>query len=231
MKHEYFTWNGIRSTAYGVYVSEQPPIMIPNERIEFEDIAGKAGSVAITEGEKVYHDIKLPVVCWANSAAEVRRFVQHIRGAGKIEFPNIPEGYYKGRLEQAVEIKRWKKTDVREFSMTFRCEPYIYIHGNHDITLRTPGYVRNHFNEDALPIFNISGRGDLALSVNGRLITLSNIAGSITLNSAIEEAYNGTVSLNTQVSGEFPRLAPGENAISWTGNISSIVITPNWRMT
>lgn len=231
MKHEYFTWNGIRSTAYGVYVSEQPPIMMPNERIEFEEIAGKSGSVAIVEGEKVYNDITMPVVCWANSAEEVRRFVQHIRGAGRIEFPNIPEGYYKGRLEQAVEIKRWKRTNVREFTLTFRCEPYIYIHGNHDITMRTHGKIRNHFNEDALPIMTISGRGDMALSVNGRLITLTNIAGSITLNSAIEEAYNGTISMNAQVSGEFPRFSPGENAISWTGNISSIVITPNWRMT
>lgn len=231
MKREYFAWNGMRSTAFGVYVSEQPPITLPNERIEFEEVSGKSGSVAITEGVRVYHDIKLPVKCWAKTAGEARRFVHHIRGAGKIEFPNIPEGYYKGRLDQVVEIERWKRTNIREFTLVFRCEPYIYIHGNHKITLRSPGFVQNNFNEDALPIMAITGRGDMALSINGRLITLTNIAGGITLNSAIEEAYHGTNSLNTQVSGEFPRLTPGKNSISWSGNITSIVIEPNWRMT
>lgn len=231
MKHEYFAWNGMRSTSFGVYVSEQPPITIANERIEFEKVSGKSGSLAISEGERVYHDVRLPVKCWAKTAAEARRFVGHIRGAGKIEFPNVPEGYYKGRLDQVVEIERWKRTNIREFTLVFRCEPYIYIHGNHKITLRSPGFVQNNFNEDALPIMAITGRGDMALSVNGRLITLTNIAGGITLNSAIEEAYHGTNSLNTQVSGEFPRLTPGKNSISWSGNITSIVIEPNWRMT
>ena len=71
MKHEYFEWNGVKSTSYGIYVSEQPPIMIPVERVEYKDVAGKSGSVAITEGERVYKDLTMPVKCWAKSDADL----------------------------------------------------------------------------------------------------------------------------------------------------------------
>lgn len=231
MKHDYFVWNGVRSTAYNIFVTKQPPIMIPVERVEYEEIEGRSGSIAITEGERVYEDITLPVECWARHAGDMKAFLQMIRGAGKVAFPNRPEGYYKGRLNKPAEINRWYNTDARIFTLTFRCEPYLYIHGNHDITLRTAGYVQNHFNEDALPIIRITGKGDIALSVNNRLITMNSITSGITLNSEIKEAYDGTKTMNLQVGGEYPILSPGKNAISWTGNVSSLVITPNWRMT
>jgi len=31
------------------------------------------------------------------------------------------------------------------------------------------------------------------------------------------------------MNGEFPRLKPGANAISWTGTLTKVVIQPNWR--
>ena len=231
MMHKYFAWNGIRSTAYGVFVSEQPPIMQPKERITFEDIAGKAGSLAITEGEKVYEDVTLTVKCWAKPDGDVLGFLRHIRGAGHIEFANRPEGYYKGRLSKCVELKRFKKSDVRQFTLTFRCEPYIYTKSNEKIILEEAGVVMNHFNEKALPVIDVAGYGDIALYVNGEMVMLTGIPGEITLNSAIEEAYSGKTSMNNHMSGEFPALAPGANVIYWMGNVSSLSITPNWRMT
>lgn len=32
-----------------------------------------------------------------------------------------------------------------------------------------------------------------------------------------------------RMSGDFPTLLPGSNAISWTGNVTKVVIQPNWR--
>ena len=43
------------------------------------------------------------------------------------------------------------------------------------------------------------------------------------------EAYNGAISMNGNMSGDFPSLAPGANAVSWTGNVTKVVIQPNWR--
>ena len=231
MRYDYFEWNGVRSTAYGIYVSLQPPIMIPAERVTYKDVAGKAGSVAITEGERVYKDLTMPVKCWAKRDADLSIITQWIRGRGKITFGNRPEGYYKGRLNSQAELKRFEKSDVREFTLSFRCEPYLYLKNNTDIILTAAGTVQNLYNEEALPIIQVTATGDFDLTVNGKLCRFVGTTGDVTINSMIQEAYSGTASMNGKMEGEFPVLLPGGNTVSWTGNATKITITPNWRKT
>ena len=45
----------------------------------------------------------------------------------------------------------------------------------------------------------------------------------------LQEAYCGVTSLNSAMSGDFPNLLPGNNAVSWTGNVTKVDIQPNWR--
>ena len=61
------------------------------------------------------------------------------------------------------------------------------------------------------------------------ILELADVSGSVTLNSELMEAYSGTTSLNANVSGEYPTLIPGMNAISWSGDVTNVVIQPNWR--
>ena len=61
------------------------------------------------------------------------------------------------------------------------------------------------------------------------IVELEGISGSITLDSELQEAYSGTTGMNGAMSGEFPTLKPGMNAISWTGNVTRVEVKPNWR--
>ena len=79
------------------------------------------------------------------------------------------------------------------------------------------------------PVIAVNGSGDITLIVNGEFIELTDIECGITLNSEILEAYHGQTLMNEHMDGEFPRLKPGNNLISWTGEVSSVVIQPNWR--
>ena len=58
---------------------------------------------------------------------------------------------------------------------------------------------------------------------------LEDIEDSIVLNSVIQEAYQEETLLNEKMDGEFPVLQPGNNLISWSGDVTRLVITPNWR--
>lgn len=231
MRHEYFEWNGVKSTSYGVYVSEQPPIMVPVERVEYKDVAGRSGSVAITEGERVYKDLTMAVKCWAKKDADLAIITRWIRGQGRITFANRPEGYYKGRLSSQAELKRFERSDVREFTLSFRCEPYLYLKSNEKIQMTTTGQVRNLYNEDALPIIQVTATGDFELTVNGEVCKFTGITEGVTINSMIQEAYHGSTNMNGKMTGDFPCLKPGDNAITWTQNVTGITITPNWRKT
>ena len=40
----WFRWNGVKSTEYGLYVSEQPPITRPVERASYISVPGRSGA-------------------------------------------------------------------------------------------------------------------------------------------------------------------------------------------
>ena len=60
---DWFEWNGVRSTDYGIYVTEQPPPTIPSERATFTNVPGRSGSLTKLEGDYVYDDIVLSCTC------------------------------------------------------------------------------------------------------------------------------------------------------------------------
>lgn len=63
----------------------------------------------------------------------------------------------------------------------------------------------------------------------GMTITELEITDKITLDTPIMGAYAGATSMNSCMSGDFPTLLPGQNAVSWTGNVTKVEVQPNWR--
>ena len=55
------------------------------------------------------------------------------------------------------------------------------------------------------------------------------ISGSIVLNCAMKEVYKGITLMNDHMSGYFPVLKPGLNAIGGSDNVTNIVISPICR--
>lgn len=50
------------------------------------------------------------------------------------------------------------------------------------------------------------------------IVELDGITDSITLDTPLMEANKGVTSMNGCMSGDFPMLLPGQNAISWSGS-------------
>lgn len=65
--------------------------------------------------------------------------------------------------------------------------------------------------------------------VGMQIIDLTDVDGSITINSQMEEVYNGDTLCNEKMEGDFSVLEPSVNAISWDGNVTSVAVQPNWR--
>ena len=79
------------------------------------------------------------------------------------------------------------------------------------------------------PIITVTGSGDITLMVGKTIVELTDITSGIVLDCALREAYLGSTLMNDHMTGEFPVLKPGMNAISWTGTVTKVVIQPNWR--
>lgn len=80
-----------------------------------------------------------------------------------------------------------------------------------EITLTTSGtFVTNPGSVYAEPVITVYGSGEITLMVGMTIVELD----SITLDTPLMEAYNGAASMNGNMSGDFPTLTPGANAVS-----------------
>ena len=69
--NDWFEWNGVRCTEYGVHVLEQPPLTMPSERATFTVVPGRSGSLTTLEGDDVYDDLVLTATCIIDDPARI----------------------------------------------------------------------------------------------------------------------------------------------------------------
>ena len=67
--NDWFEWNGTPCTDYVIFVSDQPPITIPQERTKQTTVPGRPGSLTTLEGDDVYDDLTLTATCFIRDPA------------------------------------------------------------------------------------------------------------------------------------------------------------------
>lgn len=228
--NDWFEWNGVRCTQYGIHVLEQPPITIPSERATFTNVPGRSGSLTTLEGDDVYDDLLLTATCFISDPSRIPEIVAWLRGSGTVTFANRQGGFYHARIVNQISFEKILRGNPhRSFAVNFRCKPFFYLKDVQPITLTTSGtFITNPGSVSSEPVITIYGSGEITLMV-GMTITEMAVSGSITLDTPLMEAYSGFTSMNSAMSGDFPILLQGQNAVSWTGNVTKVEIQPNWR--
>ena len=89
--------------------------------------------------------------------------------------------------------------------------------------------INNSYGLQSEPILTVYGTGDINLMVGQSIIELQDVQGHITLDSEMMEAYKGGRFINEKVVGDFPVLVEGNNAVSWSRNVSKVAVKPNFR--
>lgn len=229
--NDWFEWNGVRCTEYGVHVLEQPPLTMPSERATFTVVPGRSGSLTTLEGDDVYDDLVLTATCIIDDPERIPEICAWLKGGGTVTFANRQGGFYHARVVNQIPFdKILRGNPHRTFAVNFRCKPFWYQSEVEPITLTASGtFITNPGTVASEPIITVYGSGEITLMVGATIVELSDITDSITLDTPLMEAYTGMTSMNNCMSGEFPVLEPGANAVSWTGNVSSVVIEQNWR--
>ena len=227
---DWFEWNGVRCTQYGIHVLEQPSITIPSERVTFTDVPGRSGSLTQLEGDDVYDDMVLTATCLIADPSRIPEIAAWLRGSGTVTFANRQGGFYHARVVNQIPFEKILRGNPhRSFAINFRCKPFWYLSDVKPITLTTSGsFITNPGCVASEPVITVYGSGEITLMV-GMTITELEITDKITLDTPLMEAYSGSTSMNSCMSGDFPSLLPGKNAVSWSGNVSRVEIQPNWR--
>jgi phage-related protein len=220
-----FIWNGISSDDMGVKVVSLPPISLSEENIDEITIEGRDGFLTDFKGysgdtkkvEADYYGDNPYAIC------------EWLRGNGEVIFNNQEEFYYKARITNQIPLEEIIKKQMYNFLIQFRCQPFKYfINGKNKKTITVKETTLNNFgNFKALPTITVYGSGNITININGRAFTISNLSNSITVISEIEEVLDGKGKL---MEGYFPYFDPGKNTISWSGSVTKLEVTPNWRV-
>lgn len=141
--------------------------------------------------------------------------------------------YYRlACLTKGITMDDQDHWSVGKFGIKFNCKPYRYrIDGDEKQTITAKNTVLyNPEMYDSLPYIKIYGNGDIYLHIGGGQYNFLNVTGFVECDSDSMNVYKQMVNKNNDYqANSFPILSPGNNTISWYGNVSKIEITPRWR--
>ena len=229
--NDYFIWNGVKCTEYGIHVTEQPPITLPAERQTTTNVAGKSGSFITLEGEDVYDDMILAAQCVIADPSKIPAIAAWLKGSGTVTFANRQGGYYNARITNQISFEKILRGNPHcSFSVNFRCKPFFYHNENDDITVTESGtFVAHQGTIFAEPVLQVTLTGDAEITFGGKLFELAGVTGTVNIDTPNLECYMDYESKNSCMNGDYPIIPLAGAYVSWTGDVTKIVITPNWR--
>jgi phage-related protein len=234
MAEPYFIWKNTNSNTMGIVVNEYPNPAKPAERVKEIVVPGRAGTLTETEGEEVYDNVVLTCQCSVLPTADLHAISAWLRGSGTVVFGNDATKCYTARLDSQLDFERLVSVQVyREVAIPFACQPFKYLTTpGTDIVETVSGQtVTNAGTVFSLPKIKVEGSGDITLTIGTKAIQLTGLTDGIIIDSELVDAYDltATVLMNEQMVGDFPTLPVGTFAVSWTGTVTKVTITPRWR--
>ena len=204
----YFIFKGIHSDDMGITVQSLPPIVKPPKNYTVKEIDGRSESIIEILGHKAY-DKEIPI---GFEGTDISSVLDWLDGEGQLILSSEPDKYYDAYILDQIDYERAIR--FRTANVPFLVQPYKYSSEEEETLSRI---VINQGNAECLPLMTITGNGPVILYINNILVCTITINGYVTLDSKEQEAFKGTEPQNRVMVGEFPRLSPGENTITFSG--------------
>ena len=229
----YMIFNGVSSRELDLIVEKLPDEPKPRRNTEEVQILGKPGRAIMDLGSYDLYQTSAKLNCNGRSPSDVYAWLS---GEGWLTTSEDPQYMRWVCFYDQINDTRFR-VDACYDTLTapMRVQPYKYLAVQEPMTLMGAKVFPGQGNDIAAPLIEISGTGDVELSVNRATVLISNLSGAIYLDCDAKIAYTESdgakVFAGRQVAmvDEWPYLEPGENSVNWSGEISYVKITPWWR--
>jgi phage-related protein len=227
---EKFTLDSVSSDTLGLFVDYLAPVPLAEQRYtDFNTGADEQGTTPDDVFNNIqyqirfytflpddYNDTAIKAFCYGKSVLTLSRF---------------PDYYFKIKktsLQAADGSGYGKRID---YILTLTLAPFRYTVDNEQITLASGDSIVNSHTRYSKPEFEITGTGDITLTLNGAEFSVKGLEANqtIIIDSTRHVTYSGDTLLIGKTEGKYPLLDVGSNTVSWTGSISSIKYKGNWR--
>ena len=240
MTQAYFEYNGRKSTEFGLRIENKISFTSPEADIEFVEVLGKDGDVAIDHGRLKGFNFPIAVRLYAPQdktvdevATEISNWLKSDIGWKPFYFSGSPDYEYEALMYQAFDIQENLKRNGSAV-ITFRMKPYKVLRGQKVKTLTNGETLTNEGFRPSKPLLRIDGSGDITLQNNGQdWVKLVDVVNYIIIDSEAMLVYREinnaqNKKFNSTLEPMFPILDTGENTITWTGNVDSVQIETRW---
>lgn len=222
----YIILNGKNSNdIQGLLIQSLPPISKPIMRTQIETVDGRDGDIVTPLGFNAYNKT-MSVGLHGNF--DIDEVIKYFNSEGTVTFSNEPYKYYKYKIVAQIDFNRLVR--YRTANVVFHVQPFKYSTTEKQKTFEVAGLneieIQNFGNVKAKPTITLYGQGTINISLNGSQVLEVNLLDEITIDIESMEAYTGTTLKNRQVKGNYDNclLNIGKNTISWSGNLSRVVI-------
>jgi len=224
------TFKGTTASSKSVTVLKYPEIVKPTLRVETVKVPGRDGELTLS-GTPSYEAMVLECECMVPSVDKISAAAAWLTGRGDLVLGNDPDYAYDAQVIDEIRFEKILRGHAhRRFTVPFLCQPLKKKATTEpNIELTAPGTVVNIGHVPSRPLIKIEGSGNVVLAVGAYSLAITGISTSILIDSDLGMATAGTVNESYKVSGAWPLLVVGNNAVSWTGTVSKVTITPRWR--
>lgn len=235
----YLTFNGVNSTAYGVYISGQGTFSAPQKEANFISIPGRNGDL-IGKSDKFRNlELTYPAFIYTNfknNIRDFRNFLNSINGYAVLRDTYHTDEFRLAAYASEFEPEVVTKNDAGSFDIVFNCKPQRFLDSG---TVQTT-YTANSFSINNRTLFTARPKIEVVIDnsadygqivINRETIRIYAVDTTIIIDSEMQDCYYDATSYNQFVafySNNFPVLKPGINNFSKSANITSLKITPNW---
>ena len=229
-------WGGEASADFGMVIAEAPAFDKAVKRTDVYTVPGRNGSILFQDGS--FEDVTRSYKVWiaertANLADRVNALTAWLyskSGYTRLEDNFEPDvyrlAYYSGNNDISNELTQYGET-----TLTFTCRPErFYKSGEDAISVTNGDTLTNLTRFTSKPIIHIEASGTVNVTINGVTITAT-VTDYINIDCETMNAYRLTAeNMNDKITGAFPVIVPGTNAvgITVTGTLTAVTITPRY---
>lgn len=227
-------FHGVSSDTVRVIVESYPSRPIPQRRSERFTVPGRSGDVIAVEDafENVKQSYDIYLSAEGPGLPQVaERAARWLMVPG---YQTLEDEYDTNTFRLAMFLGPVDLQNVLNMfgqaRIEFDCCPQRYLKsGAVAATLASGDELENPTGFTSLPLITLQGSGAGNLTVGNTTMTISDSDGLV-IDCREHEVYKvgSNINYNSNVTGDWPELAEGSTAISWTGGITGVTIVPRW---
>lgn len=233
MVDETFIFKKKRAKSKGIELQESIRVSAAVPNVNEIAIPGRNGTIVEYDGS--YANRTITARCYLLDYAlekgidDINAWLLGQNGYFRFEDSNDTRHFMMARATRGIE-KSARLGLLNPFLLEFDAKPQRFLKiGEKAVDVTATKAIYNPTSFPALPLIDLSGSGDIAVTIFGVTLNVYGLNGVITYDAETDNAYNGAQNLNSMVgTTDVLTIPKGRNEITVTGAVTSLKITPRW---